>query len=65
MQKFIDLKDKNLNFVREQYTYKLVSFKTTNMTINTLVYKNEELIQEETIPFAQLPKKLKKTIKPK
>ena len=47
---------------RNGYIYKLQLFKISTMQIDTLVYKDEKLIQKETIPFAQLTKKLKKEI---
>jgi len=64
MSSIIDIKNKKLLFKRDDYLYKLEYFKTTNMSIDTLCYKNDKFIKKENIPFAQLPKKLKKIIKP-
>ena len=64
MSKIIDLKNQSLSFKRDAYTYKLECFRTTNMSIDTRVFKNDEFIQNENIPFAQLPKELKKIVKP-
>jgi alanine dehydrogenase len=64
MSKVVDLKTKKLSFKRDTYTYKLDCFRTTNMSIDTRVFKNDEFIQNENIPFAQLPKELKKIVKP-
>ena len=64
MSKIIDLKEMNLSFKRDSYTYKLELFRTTNMSIDTRVFKGDEFIQKENIPFAQLPKELKKKVKP-
>lgn len=60
MSKIIDLKPSKLSFKREAYTYKLECFRISNMSIDTRVFKNEEFIKKENIPFAQLPKELKK-----
>jgi alanine dehydrogenase len=64
MSKVIDLKSKKLSFEREAYTYKLELFRVSSMNIDTLCYKKDTFIKKETIPFAQLPKSLKKRIKP-
>jgi len=62
MSKIIDLSDKKFTMERNGYIYKLQMFRKDNMTIETLVYKNDQFIQKETIPFAQLTKKLKQTL---
>jgi len=64
MANLVDLRDKKLKFIREQYIYKLEYFKTSNMSIDTLCYKKDDFIRKENIPFAQLPKQLKKIVKP-
>ena len=61
-KKVIDLSKSALEMERNGYIYKLQLFKISTMQIDTLVYKDEKLIQKETIPFAQLTKKLKKEI---
>ncbi len=65
MASVLNLKDKELSFKREAYTYKLEFFKSSNMSIDTLCYKDDKFIRKENIPFAQLPKQLKKIINPK
>ena len=62
MSKIIDLKPNSYSFTRNAYTYKLELFRTKNMTIDTRVFKGDEFIQKENIPYAQLPKELKKKI---
>ena len=64
MSKIIDLKKEKLSFQRDAYTYKLECFRTTNMSIDTRVFKDDKFVQNENIPFAQLPKELKKKVKP-
>ena len=62
MSKIIDISDKKLTMERNGYIYKLQMFRKDNMTIETMVYKNDQFIQKETIPFAQLTKKLKQIL---
>lgn len=59
MFKILDIRDKKLEMERNGYIYKLQYFKKDKMVIDTLVYKNNEFIQKETLPFTQLTKKLK------
>lgn len=59
MFKILDIRDKKLEMERNGYIYKLQFFKKDKMVIDTLVYKNNEFIQKETLPFTQLTKKLK------
>lgn len=63
MSNYIDLSKENLQMERNGYIYKLEVFRKDKMTIETKVYKGEEFIQKETIPFAQLTKKLKQIVK--
>ena len=62
MSKIIDISDKKLTMERNGYIYKLQMFRKDNMTIETMVCKNDQFIQKETIPFAQLTKKLKQIL---
>jgi hypothetical protein len=64
LSKTIDLKPLKLHFKRDEYTYNLEYFKTNTMSIDTACYKNNTFIKKENIPFAQLPKELKKIVKP-
>ena len=61
--KYIDLKSKNLEFIRNDMLCKIQSLKTSNMTVEILCYKDDKFIQKEDIPFAQLSKELKKIVK--
>jgi hypothetical protein len=56
------IKDK-LVFIEKGITYKLIHFKSSDMTIEVQRYENETFIDNFTLPFAHLPKKLKKIIK--
>ena len=63
-KKSIELRDKNLEFTENGITYKLIRFKVDNMTVDVIRYENSTKIDEYNIPFAHLPKKMKKLIKP-
>jgi len=63
-KKRIDLTNKNLHFTGGGVHYQLLSFDPNNMTLQTLRLENDILMDEFTLPFAHLPKALKKIIKP-
>ena len=63
-KKIIELKSKNLSFCENGIEYRLLRFKAENMTLDVLRFENGQKIDEFNIPFAHLPKSLKKTIKP-
>jgi hypothetical protein len=63
-KKNIDLRDKNLEFSENGVTYKLLRFKAENMTLDVIRYENGIKIDEYNIPFAHIPKAMKKVIKP-
>lgn len=59
----IDLRKKDIRFFIQQQEYKALRFYQTKMTLDVMVLGNEN--QEMTnIPFAYLPKEIKKIIKP-
>jgi hypothetical protein len=59
----INLKKLQLSFEEKGVLYKLLEFKPSSMTIDVQRYENSILIDTFNIPFAHLPKKLKKIIK--
>ncbi len=63
-KKIIDLKNKNLSFCENGIEYKLLRFKAENMTLDVIRYEDGQKVDEFNIPFAHLPKSLKKIIKP-
>jgi len=63
-KKAVALTQKKLEFTENNITYKLIRFKPENMTLDVIRYEKEEKLGEFTIPFAHLPKALKKAIKP-
>lgn len=59
----IDLKDKNITFMMQNEEYKLLRFYHSKMTLDIIAtaQDNEGI---KNVPFAQLPKDIKKIIKP-
>jgi hypothetical protein len=63
-QKIINLAPLKLEFVEGATLFKLHSFNTQTMTIEVSRFENGEKRDTTTLPFAHLPKKLKKIVKP-
>ncbi len=63
-KKSIDLSALNISFTEQKNTYKAVRFYPAKMTIDLMVFKNGVKEGIKTLPFAHLPKEIKKTIKP-
>ncbi|WP_457743536.1 hypothetical protein [Sulfurimonas sp.] len=63
-KKNIDLSNKNLEFTENGVEYRLIRFKPENMTLDVLRYENGVKKDELNLPFAHLPKTIKKLIKP-
>ena len=63
-KKAVDLTQKKLEFTENDTTYKLIRFKPEHMSVDVIRYENEAKLDEFNIPFAHLPKTLKKIIKP-
>lgn len=59
----IDLRNKDIRFFLQKQEYKALRFYTTKMTLDVMPLgeKNQEMTN---IPFAYLPKEIKKMIKP-
>ncbi len=60
----IDLSSKELSFSEKDREYKLLCFYPDKMIVDVMVYENSKKIGLDELPFAHLPKKLKKIIKP-
>jgi hypothetical protein len=59
-----ELSAQEISFQERGTLYKLLRFYPDKMTIDTMVYENGVKQGMRNIPFAHLPKELKKTIKP-
>jgi len=63
-KKIIELQHLHLEFQEQKTLYKILKLKTTTMTVETQRYENNKYQDNFELPFAHLPKKLKKIIKP-
>jgi len=63
-KKSIELTHKKLSFTEKGISYKLVRFRPDNMTIDVIRFEGEKKLDSSNIPFAHLPRELKKEIKP-
>jgi hypothetical protein len=64
-KKPIDLSKKNLEFTQNSIRYKIVLFRPENMTLDVMRFEGDKKLGISSLPFAHLPRELKKTIKPK
>jgi hypothetical protein len=63
-KKSIELTAQEISFTEKDTLYKLMRFYPDKMTLDTMVYEAGEKQGMRNIPFAHLPKELKKKIKP-
>ena len=63
--KFVDFKSKKLEFKRNDMDCLIDTLKISNMTVDIRCFKNSKFIKNDNIPFAQLPKELKKIVNSK
>lgn len=63
-KKSVDLRAMNISFVVQKSSYKAVRFYPTKMTVDVIVFEDGIKDCVKTIPFAHLPKEIKKIIKP-
>lgn len=63
-KKSIELSDKKISFNLERVLYNVIRFYPTKMTVDVMVFEDDVKVGVKTIPFAHLPKEIKKIIKP-
>ena len=64
-KKSVELSDKKINFNIEKISYKAIRYYPTAMTIDVMVHDEDgNKVGMQNIPFAHLPKDIKKLIKP-
>jgi len=63
-KKHIELLRHNLSFSEAKTTYKLIRLRLDTMTVDVIKLENGTKVSEESLPYAHLPKALKKAIKP-
>ncbi len=62
-KKSIELSDKKISFEMQKTLYKVIRFFPSQMTLDVMVFEEGEKIGMRNIPFAHIPKDIKKIIK--
>lgn len=63
-KKSIELLEKKISFKLENTSYDVIRFYPTKMTVDVMVFEDGVKDGVKTLPFAHLPKEIKKIIKP-
>ncbi len=63
-KKSIELSDKKISFTSKRTLYNIIRFFPAKMTVDVMVFENGVKEGMKNIPFAHLPKEIKKIIKP-
>lgn len=63
-KKSIELMNSKISFTLERNLYNVIRFFPTKMTVDVMIFENGVKEGIKTIPFAHLPKEIKKIIKP-
>lgn len=64
-KKSVELSDKKVEFNIEKISYKAIRFYPSAMTLDVMVHdENGAKVGMQNIPFAHVPKEVKKLIKP-
>lgn len=64
-KKSIELSDKKINFMIEKISYKVIRYYPTAMSLDVMVIdENGVKVGMQNIPFAHIPKEIKKLVKP-
>lgn len=64
-KKSIELSDKKIKFTIEKISYKVIRYYPTAMSLDVMVTdENGEKLGMQNIPFAHVPKDIKKLVKP-
>lgn len=64
-KKSVELSDKKITFVREKTSYKVIRYYPTAMSLDVMVTQEDGTkLGMQNIPFAHIPKEVKKLVKP-
>ena len=63
-KKSIELMNCKISFTLERNLYNVIRFFPTKMTVDVMIFEDGVKEGMKTIPFAHLPKEIKKIIKP-
>lgn len=62
-KKSVELSDRKISFEMQKTLYRVIRFFPSRMTIDVMVFENGEKLGMRNIPFAHIPKEIKKMIK--
>ncbi|RLA76523.1 MAG: hypothetical protein DRG78_18870 [Epsilonproteobacteria bacterium] len=64
-KKSVELSDKKISFTRERVSYKVIRYYPTAMSLDVMVTEEDGTkLGMQNIPFAHIPKEIKKLVKP-
>lgn len=63
-QKSVELSNQNISFKEKDRTYNIIRFYPSKMTLDVMIYEGSEKVGIQELPFAHLPREVKKLIKP-
>jgi hypothetical protein len=63
-QKSVELSTQNISFKEKNTEYKVIRYYPSKMTLDVMVYEDGVKAGAQELPFAHLPRELKKQIKP-
>ena len=64
-KKSVELSDKKISFTRERITCKVIRYYPTAMSLDVMVTEDDGTkLGMQNIPFAHIPKEIKKLVKP-
>jgi len=63
-KKIIDLRVSNIQYEENDLLIKVLCLNTFNMTVDLKTFEKDIFVEDKTIPFAHLPKSIKKLVKP-
>ena len=64
-KKSVELSDKKIKFTVDRLSYKVIRYYPTAMSLDVMAFdENGEKLGMKNIPFAHVPKEIKKLIKP-
>jgi hypothetical protein len=53
----------NLQYEQQNQIYKVINYSPSTMMVQVGIYEKDKFIKNQKIPFAQVPKKIKKLLK--
>ncbi|NOQ30002.1 MAG: hypothetical protein GQ570_02640 [Helicobacteraceae bacterium] len=60
----INVSSQKLSFIIDDMEYKLISFDPNKMCVDVNIHEVGQKVKKDQIPFAHIPKDLKKLLKP-